>query len=131
LRTHAGGIRAMLESWPISSDFRADGRAPVTPFLRELAAATASPLAAAVQEALDDQPHALVRRDLISLNVLRQVLPADRLAHYSDQGLAAVLREKGFVAAGRHDVDGVRHSLWVRNFDGDAAAEAAVRMSVL
>ena len=47
LHTHAGGIRAMLEAWPISPDFQADGRAPVTPFLRELAAATASPLAPA------------------------------------------------------------------------------------
>lgn len=131
LRTHAGGIRAMLEAWPISPDFQADGRAPVTPFLRELAAATASPLAAAVQEVLDDQPHALVRRDLVSMNVLRASLPADRLAAFSDQGLAAVLREKGFTSAGRHDVAGVRHSLWVRGFDGDVVAEATVRLEVL
>lgn len=131
LSTHAGGIRALLESWPISSTFSPEGRAPVTPFLKELAAATASPLAAAVQDALDDQPHALVRRDLVSLHVLRAVLPPDRLAQFSDQGLAAVLREKGFVSVGRHDLEGVRHALWARDLAGDPVAEAAVRLQVL
>lgn len=131
LSTHAGGIRAALESWKISPTFSPEGRAPVTPFLKELAAATASPLAAAVQDALDDQPHALVRRDLVSLHVLRGVLPPDRLAQFSDQGLAAVLREKGFVSAGRHEIDGVRHSLWSRDLTTDPVAEAAVRLQVL
>lgn len=131
LSTHAGGIRALLEAWTISPSFSPEGRAPVTPFLKELAAATASPLAAAVQDALDDQPHALVRRDLVSLHVLRAVLPPDRLAQFSDQGLAAVLREKGFVSAGRHDLEGVRHALWARDLAGDPAAEAAVRLQVL
>lgn len=131
LRSHSAGIRALLESWPISPDFRPEGRAPVTPFLRELAAATASPLSAAVQEAIDDQPHALVRPDLVSISVLRAVLPTDRLAHFTDQGLSAVLREKGFVSAGRHFLDGARHTLWVRGLAGDPLAEATVRLQVL
>lgn len=131
LSTHAGGIRALLESWVISPDFAAEGRAPVTPFLKELAAATASPLAAAVQDALDDRPHALVQPDLLSLAALRAHLPADRLAHFSDQGLASVLREKGFVAAGRHSLGGVRHALWVRGLSGDPVVEANLRLQVL
>ncbi|MFZ9393874.1 MAG: PriCT-2 domain-containing protein [Ilumatobacteraceae bacterium] len=131
LTSHAGGIRALLESWVISPGFSAEGRAPVTPFLRELAAATASPLAAAIQDALDDRPHALLQPDLLSLAVLRAHLPADRLAHFSDQGLASVLREKGFVSAGRHSFDGVRHALWTREFRGDPVAEAHARRQVL
>lgn len=131
LRTHAGGVRAFFESWGIAKDFPAEGRAPVTPFLKELAAATASPLAAAVQEVIDDQPHALVRRDLVSMHVLRAMLPPDRLAQFSDQGLAAVLREKGFVSCGRHELDGVRHNLWARGLAGDPVQEAATRLAVL
>lgn len=131
LRSHAGGVRAFFESWGISKDFPAEGRAPVTPFLRELAAATASPLSAAVEEALDDQGHALVHKDLVSLHVLRAMLPQDRLAQFTDQGLAAVLREKGFISAGRHQLDGVRHNLWVRGFNGDPVAEAALRLEIL
>lgn len=131
LRTHAAGIRALLEDWPISPDFKPEGRAPVTPFLKELAAATASPLAAAVQEALDDQPHPLVRRDLVSLNALRGVLPTDRLAQFTDQGLAAVLRDKGFTSVGRHVIDGVRHALWVNGFKGNAVLEATTRQQIL
>ena len=131
LRTHAGGVRAFFESWGIAKDFPAEGRAPVTPFLKELAAATASPLAAAVQEVIDDQPHALVRRDLVSMHVLRAMLPPDRLPQFSDQGLSAVLREKGFVSVGRHDLEGVRHNLWARGLAGDPVQEAATRLSVL
>jgi hypothetical protein len=129
--THAGGIRAFFEKRRISPDFKANGRAPVTPYLRQLAQATATPLAAAVQDALDDRAHALVAPDLVSLTALRGVLPQDRLPVFTDQGLAAVLREKGFVNAGRHLIDGARHSLWTHSLEGDPAAEAALRSSVL
>ena len=88
-------------------------------------------IAAAVQEVIDDQPHALVRRDLVSMHVLRAMLPPDRLAQFSDQGLAAVLREKGFVSCGRHELDGVRHNLWARGLAGDPVQEAATRLAVL
>lgn len=129
--THGGGIRAFFEQRKISADFKPDGRAPVTPYLRQLAQATASPLAAAVQDAIDDRSHALVSPDLVSITALRGVLPHDRLPVFTDQGLAAVLREKGFVNAGRHVVEGAKHSLWVHGFDGDPGAEAALRQSVL
>lgn len=129
--THGGGIRAFFEQRRISPDFKPDGRAPVTPYLKQLAQATATPLAAAVQDAIDDQAHALVSHDLVSITSLRGSLPVDRLPVFTDQGLAAVLREKGFVNAGRHVLDGTKHSLWVRGFAGDPAAEAALRASVL
>lgn len=129
--THAGGIRAFFEQRKISADFKPDGRAPVTPYLRQLAQATASPLAAAVQDAIDDRAHALVCPDLVSITALRGVLPTDRLPVFTDQGLAAVLREKGFINVGRHVIEGAKHSLWTHDFSGDPAAEAALRQSVL
>jgi hypothetical protein len=129
--THGGGIRAFFEQRKISPDFKPDGRAPVTPYLKQLAQATASPLSSAVQDALDDRSHALVSPDLVSITALRGVMPTDRLPVFTDQGLAAVLREKGFVNAGRHVIEGAKHSLWVNGFTGDPVAEATLRSSVL
>lgn len=131
LRSHAAGIRAFLEHWPISPDFKPEGRAPVTPFLRELASMTATPLAAAVQDALDDQPHALVRRDLVSVQALRSMLPCQQLPPFTDQGLASVLREKGYVFHGRHLIDGMRHALWANELFHDIAQEANDRLAVM
>lgn len=131
LRSHPGGIRAFLESWPISPSFRPDGRAPETPFLKALAMATASPLAAEVQVLLEDQPHALVRSDLVSISALRTLLPTDRLPPFTDQGLASVLREKGYSYLGRFAVDGARHSLWALAPIADPAKLATERLQVL
>lgn len=131
VRTHAAGIRAFLENWPISPDFAPEGRAPVTPFLRELAQMTASPLSAAVQDALDDQPHPLVRRDLVSIQALRAVLGAEQLPSFTDQGLGSVLRDKGFIFHGRHLIDGFRHSLWASALFHDVVQEASDRQQVL
>jgi hypothetical protein len=127
----AGGIRAFLEAWPISKDFNPQGRAPVTPFLKDLAKQTTSPLASAVADALQDEPHALVRKDLVSLTALRAVLPTDRLPPFSDQALGAILRTMGLFAAGRHLVDGTRHALWAKNITPDIEARAQARMDVL
>jgi hypothetical protein len=129
--THGGGIRAFFEQRKISPDFKPDGRAPVTPYLKQLAQATATPLSSAVQDALDDRSHALVAPDLVSITALRGVMPTDRLPVFTDQGLAAVLREKGFINAGRHVIEGAKHSLWVNGFTGDPVAEAVLRASVL
>jgi hypothetical protein len=131
LRTHAAGIRAFFEQWPISPDFKPEGRAPVTPFLKELASMTASPLSSAVQDALDDQPHALVRRDLVSIQSLRAMLSSDQLPPFTDQGLSAVLRDKGYVFYGRHLIDGYRHSLWANVVFADPVQEATDRLLIL
>ena len=109
---NAGGLRHFFENWKISPSFKPEGRAPVTPFLGALAKQTASPLARAVAEALEDEPTPLVRRDLVSLTELRQALPAHRLPAFSDQGLSGILRDKGFTDLGRQILNGERHSLW-------------------
>lgn len=128
---YAAGLRAFFESWPIDKDFNPEGRAPQTSFLREMSRNAASPLTRAVQEALEDQPHPLVRRDLVSLNALRNVLPAATLPSFSDQALSAILREEGFTYIGRHSVDGNRHSLWVMGNLNDPIARAQERMDLL
>lgn len=127
----AGGIRAFLEAWPISPDFNPEGRAPVTPFLKELAKQTTSPLASAIADVLEDEPHALVRKDLVSITALRAVLPTDKLPPFSDQALGAVLRSLGLVSAGRHLVDGTRHTLWAKQITPDIEARAQARMDTL
>jgi hypothetical protein len=109
---NAGGLRHFFENWKISPTFKPEGRAPVTPFLADLAKQTASPLARAVAEALEDEPTPLVRRDLVSLTELRQSLPSHRLPAFTDQGLSGILRDKGFTDLGRHPLNGERHSLW-------------------
>lgn len=127
----AAGLRAFFESWPICPDFNPQGRAPITPYMLEMARLTTSPLARAVQEALDDQPHPLVRRDLVSLTALRGVLPVQNLRQFSDQALASILREEGYHHVGRHSVDGARHSLWTLNPTADNARRAQERMDYL
>jgi hypothetical protein len=127
----AGGLRYFFENWKISSDFNPNGHAPQTDFLNEMARLTASPLRRAVEEALDDQPHALVRKDLVSVGVLRQMLPRDGLPHFSDQGLANILREDGYVYAGRHVIDGERHNLWALEGVTDVLAKARARVEFL
>ena len=84
-----------------------------------------------VEEALDDQPHALVRKDIVSVGVLRQMLPRDGLPHFSDQGLANILREDGYIYAGRHVIDGERHNLWALEGVTDVLAKARTRVEFL
>jgi hypothetical protein len=128
---HPGAIRAFFESWPIDDDFNPDGRAPVTPFLREMAEMSCSPLMSEVRHLLEDQPHPLLRKDLVSLTALRSLIAAERVASFSDQALSAVLRECGYTSVGRHVVEGAKHSLWTRRLVGDAATVAQQRMDYL
>lgn len=127
----AAGLRSFFESWRITDDFRPQGRAPVTPYMLEMARMTASPLSRAVIEAIEDQPHPLVRKDLVSLTALRGVLPVQNLRHFSDQALTAILREQGFQPIGRHRVDGGRHTLFAIDPSVDNAQRAQDRMDLL
>ena len=131
LKRLAGGVRAFLEAWPISKDFNPEGRAPHTPFISELAKQTTSPLASAVADALQDEPHPLVRKDLVSLTSLRAVLPVEKLYPFSDQALAGILRSSGYQSVGRHMVDGARHALWTTRPNVGIEALAQARMDVM
>ena len=114
VRTQGGALRSWLEQWHISDDFNPDGHAPATKYLKELAGAAASPLAAAIDELLTDGLHPLVKGDLVSTNVLKQSLQVRPSLQWSDQSVCAVLREHGMVNAGRVRVDGERHGVWIR-----------------
>ena len=108
----AGGIRAFFEEWKICPEFSADGHAPRTEFMDQMISLTTSPLQRAVAEVLADCPHALVHRDLVSVQALRASLPREGLPPYTDQALGGILREMGLLPAGRHTIDGNRHNLW-------------------
>jgi hypothetical protein len=127
----AGGVRYFFENHTVSSSFKPDGHAPRTTFLDEMARLTASPLRRAVEEAIEDQPHPLVRRDLVSVTALRNALPRDGIPPYSDQALANILREEGFECAGRHVIDNERHTLWTLGPVEDAPHRARARVELL
>jgi len=131
INDNAGGLRAFFESWPISKDFNPEGRAPVTRYLKELAENAATPLTTAVKQCIEDEPHALVRKDLLSLGCLRGSLDSSHLTEFSDQALAAVLRELGWEKFDRVMIDGGKHQLWTHGFSGDVKAEAKLRLEFL
>lgn len=127
----AGGLRAFFEEWKITPDFNPEGRAPQTKYLLEMARLTASPLNRAVQDTISDQPHALVRRDLVSLQALRALMPREGLPPFSDQGLASILREEGYQSLGRHQLDGSMHELWAPEIIPDAKEKATARLELI
>jgi hypothetical protein len=92
---------------------------------------TATPLARAVLDTINDQPHPLVRKDLVSLTALRAMMPTNNLPPFTDQGLSSILREEGFVSVGRHQIDGSTHALWTMDPDLDTGARAQQRMDLL
>jgi hypothetical protein len=131
VRDNPGGLRAWFEQWSISPSFKADGRAPLTPYLKELVEASASPLAAIVAQTIEDQPHALVQRDLVSIGCLRGCMDSTHLADFSDQALCNVLREQGWSKWGRTMIDGARHQLWTKNCKTNPMITACARAEVL
>ena len=131
IRDNAGGLRAWFESWRISPAFQPEGRAPVTSYLFELAENSASPLAAVVRHCIDDEPHPLVRRDLLSLSCLRGAMDTTHLPDFTDQALASVLRELGWIKHSRVLVGGNKHQIWVRRDFADVRAECELRLNWL
>jgi hypothetical protein len=133
----AAGVRHFLENRKISAAFDADGHAPVTDYLLQMLGASASPLAAAIREALEDGDHPLVQPDLVSLKSLHSLLETQRgIGFFSDQGLSAVLREMGFVSnarirLGNDKTSQTRHTLWTHltRFKGDAQDAARSRLN--
>ena len=131
IRDNAGGLRAWLQQWKFSPLFEPDGRAPVTPYLSQLAENAATPLAAAVRHCIEDQPHPLVQDDLLSLGCLRGALDSSHLADFSDQALAAVLRELGWEKFNRCMIDGAKHQIWTKRKFEDPRATAEARVKFL
>lgn len=128
IRDNPGGIRAWFEAYPLDPEFKPNGRAPATPYLSEFAKNAASPLAAAVADAIHDSEHVLVQSDLLSLQCLRGLIDAAHIPDYSDQALAAVLRELGWAKTKRCMVEGTMHQLWSRGTHLDVQRTAAARV---
>lgn len=115
IENKAGGLRAWLEEWRISPAFRPNGHAPATTYLNDLMKAAATPLSAAVSDAVADGEHPLIRWDLLSSKALKTLLEQNNgLPRFTDQQLACVLRELDFVQIGRFRVEDDRHYLWCR-----------------
>ena len=132
VRHQAGGLRSWLEQWPIGPEFNPDGHAPMTRYLSELADASATPLQAAVQEAIENREHPLVAKDLVSMTTLRHLLSLQHGLDFTDQTLGAVLREQGYLKSQRHSVDGERQQFWVRaRAQLNVEAEIAKRLCLL
>lgn len=113
IRDHPGGFRAWLERWAIDPAFRPEGRAPLTEHLKEMARHAASPLSAAVRDAIADADHALVSGQLVSIQALRSQIMGAGVPPFSDQALAAVLRELGWEPRDRVRLGEERHRLWL------------------
>lgn len=132
LRDNPGGVRAYFESRKISKEFNPDGRAPATRFQREMAVLAASPLAAAVLQAIEDKPHPLCQDDLVSTRIIRAIVENDAHIHdFSDQALAGVLRELGWTRALRTYLGGDRHQFWIKGLQGDVRSIAESRLEIL
>lgn len=131
IRDNPGGLRSWLEQWRFSPGFEPDGRAPVTPYLADLVENAASPLAAAVRHCIEDQPHSLVQKDLLSISCLRGVLDSSHLPDFSDQALASVLREMGWQKAIRCMIEGGKHQIWVKKDFADVQETARMRLKFL
>ncbi len=129
IKDNPGGLRAFFQQWKIGGGFQPDGRAPVTKYLHELAENSATPLAMAIRHVIADEPHPLVRADILSLGCLRGCLEGNHIHDFSDQAMAACLRELGWRKFDRVMVDGAKHQLWVKGAVADprGAAEARVR----
>ena len=131
VRDNAAGLRSWFETRAISPEFTADGRAPVTKYMKDLVEAAASPLVSTVLQTIGDEPHALVRKDLVSISCLRGCMDSMNLPPFSDHALANILREKGWKKEGRFALDGVRHSLWSKGIVGDPLKAAWERSQFL
>jgi hypothetical protein len=117
LGTHAAGLRSFLEGWNISDTFQPSGHAPRTKYLYELLHDTANENTQAVREAINDNPSALVSRDLVGTSAMLAYLEAS--PHVNTRGmsgaqLASILRDEGFRRFGRFALNGEREHLWVR-----------------
>lgn len=126
LDTKAAGLRAWFEGWEFSAGFKPMGHAPVTTYLEQLIADSATDAVAAVRRIIEDGTSSpLIQGDMVSSLVLGQLLATEEnIRDITAQKLAHILRDEGFVQSGRHMLGSVRHYIWTRGL-GISEAEAA------
>lgn len=132
IRTKPAALRAWFEQWEIDPEFDPNSHAPHTRYMDELQQASSSPLAAAVWEALEDGDHPLVKKDFVSTRCLKAILDLQRLPAFTDQSLAAVLRDLDYLNLGRVKIENDRHYMWAKRgteaVRGDAQRRALGRL---
>jgi hypothetical protein len=131
LSQNAGGLLSYLRNYKLSPLFSPKGRAVITPYLREFAINAASPLQASVSQAIADTPGPLVQPDILSMSCLRAAMDSTNLPKFTDQALAAVLRELGWTKIARTRIDGDYHQLWGNCASVDAVEIAHQRATLL
>ncbi len=115
LRDMPGAMRAYLDTWDISPDFRPDGHAPRTTYVTDMVNDSANDLTSAVRRLLMEGDFPLVQFDIVSAKSLMDVLQIEEgITRATAQQLAQVLREEGFQQVGRHLFGTERHYIWSR-----------------
>jgi hypothetical protein len=113
LSTNANGLRYWFEQHEISPSFNPHGSAPGTTYLDDLVCDSANDVTAAVRRLIEEGDHPLVQADLVSSKVIMEMLrDSESIKNASEQHVAAVLRDEGYVRLGRHLVGEERHRLW-------------------
>lgn len=130
IKDNAGALRCWLLDWDVSDDF-SPTYCPASGDRKHMIQHTSSPLRRAVEDAIADNDNPLVAADVLSTRVLRDKIEVDRgVERFNDQQLSHVLRDLGYVNAGRVRLaDGDRHRLWCRGVSEDVAESIAVSRS--
>jgi hypothetical protein len=115
LKEHPGAMRAFLQDWEISPDFRPDGHAPRTKYVSDMVNDSANDLTATIRRMLLEGDFPLVQYDIVSASKLRDVLfHEEGFTKVTAQHIAQVLREEGLHQLGRYAIGDERHYVWVR-----------------
>ena len=125
------GLRAFFEEWKISSDFSAQGRAPITKYFKDLVDQVSTPLSSAIMEIITDADVPLVQKDLVSLKSLRNALDFKKVNTFADNTLGIILREKGYKYYDRISINGEKHTIYTKGLRRDPATVAKERLDFL
>jgi hypothetical protein len=113
IKNYPRAIRAFFERVEIPDDFPIDGPPPVTRYQLEMQQATMPEAELLTDQLLEDGDHPLIQSDLISSTSLLNALNAELGNRTNSKYLANVLRQMGYVQAGRYRLNGERHTLWL------------------
>lgn len=115
LKTHAGGLRYILENRTISDSFKANGPAPSTIYLQEMIEDSSNELAGFLENLWEDEANPLIRRDVIASAQLQHAIDMAGLRNMHPNHVAKLIREIGFKKLeGRHTVANERQTIWYR-----------------
>lgn len=115
LKTHAGGLRYILENRTISDSFKANGPAPATIYLKEMIEDSSNELLGFLENIWEDESNPLICRDVIASAQLQHAIDVAGMRNMHSNHVAKLIREIGFKKLeGRHTVGNVRQAIWYR-----------------